>query len=328
MDKKILFKTVLEQSSPQQAREAVDFMGKSLEGQSMLAEMIDRDAYLMEANKETQKTISPTQSDFIFKRVERQIRQKKIRKIFYQSAAIVIPFLLIVSAFFYFNNQLDMFGKTDYAEIYVPKGEQMNLIFQDGSRASLNSDTKIRYPKKFGVHSRKVYLQGEAYFHVAENKHRPFIVHAAKTYVKVLGTSFNVKAYNDDPMVSVVLDKGKVEFDTHYNEYALRPGQQAIFDKITGQTTITPLNQPLQQSLWRSDVLNFKDTPMEEVLKLLNRKFDVPFTIENSEVAKYSFTLVTTKKSQLEDILKELEKIAPITFTLKNNTYSVSLQSK
>lgn len=329
MDKKILFKTVLEQSSPQQAREAVDFMGKSLEGQSMLAEMIDRDAYLMEANKETQKTISPTQSDFIFKRVERQIRQKKIRKIFYQSAAIVIPFLLIVSAFFYFNNQLDMFGKTDYAEIYVAKGETMQLVFQDGSKVFLNADSRIHYPKKFGLHARKISLEGEAYFEVSENKQRPFVVNVKGNNIKVLGTSFNVKAYENDLKINVTLDEGRVDFITSVQDkYSLHSGQQLTFEKISGEVFVKKLEKSIDESSWRYDVLRFRDTPLQEILSQLNRKFNTQFKIKHPEVLKYSFTLVTSQKASLKEILKELERIAPVRFTLKNNAYSVSLKSK
>ena len=110
------------------------------------------------------------------------------------AAAVFIPIALIIGLFIRINSQVDLLADDGYDEVYVPNGERMQVLFQDGSKVHLNSGSRIRYPKKFGLSERKVYLEGEAWFEVAKNKNRPFIVDLSYMDIKVLGTTFDVKA--------------------------------------------------------------------------------------------------------------------------------------
>ena len=267
-----------------------------------------------------------TDSHFIFSRIEGQIRAKRNRQITYRVAAIVLPVCIFLGAFFYINNQIGVIGKTEYASFYVPKGEKTRLFFQDGTEIFLNADTYIRYPKKFGLKSREIYLDGEAYFKVAKKAFRPFVVHLDKNSIKVLGTSFNVTAYKSDDKIDITLDDGKINFRTMQNSYTLQPGQKLQLDKASGQLLLKKVEKSTDESLWRYDVLKFDDTPLNDILLQLNRRFDIDFTVQTSKLLNYSFTLTTTQNSSLENILREFERIGPIRFVKTDSTYQVTLQ--
>ena len=144
--------------------------------------------------------------------------------------------------------------------------------------------------------------------------------------MKVLGTSFNVNAYKTDRAIEVVLDEGKVLFNSSGNSYSLKHGQTFIFDKTTGEAKIANLSQSTDESMWRKDYIRLQDTPLFETLNLLDRHFDVCFRVLDANAARYSFTL-TTKDKPLDFILNELEKIAPVKFTLDNDTVFVKIDS-
>jgi ferric-dicitrate binding protein FerR (iron transport regulator) len=239
-------------------------------------------------------------------------------------AAVVIPLVLLFGWIVLSNPDAQIFGNPTYAEIYVPRGDNARIFFQDGTQVYLNADTKIRYPKKFGLFKRKVSLSGEAYFIVSPNKHRPFIVNTGSADVRVLGTSFNVKAYNDDEQIKVVLDEGKITFDTPTNRYKVAPGQQIVYDKTAGACTIQNLPQSSDISLWKYQITYLNDTPLSEVIRTLERKYDVSFHIKDPEALKYTYTL-TTRQTSLEEILSELQKIAPVKFRKKGTEIEVSL---
>jgi ferric-dicitrate binding protein FerR (iron transport regulator) len=322
-EKATLKKVIEEKSSKEQARQTVNWMSSSIEGQQALSEMIDRDAYLMEDELLNIK-ISSIQSDKILSNILRDIRRKHIRKVTFSVAAVVIPLVLLLGWVVLSNPDVQIFGNPTYAEIYVPRGDNARIFFQDGTQAYLNADTKIRYPKKFGLFKRKVFLSGEAYFIVSPNKHRPFIVNTGSVDVRVLGTSFNVKAYNDDEQIKVVLDEGKITFDTPTNRYKVAPGQQIVYDKTAGACTIQNLPQSSNISLWKYQITYLNDTPLSEVIRTLERKYDVSFRIKDREALKYTYTL-TTRQTSLEEILSELQKIAPVKFMKKGTEIEVSL---
>ncbi len=324
-EKKEIKKVIDGKSSAKNARRVVDWFSSTIEGQQFLSDIIDYDIYLGEEEFAGQKRISPIQSEIIFSKIDKEIRQKQFVRIARLVAAIVIPFIILVGFGIYLNSQVDLFGKSSYAEIYIPKGENARILFQDGSEAYLNADTKIRYPKKFGLTKRQVYVEGEAYFNVTPAKRRPFIVHAGNVGVKVLGTSFNVKAYEDEDKIEVVLDEGKIEFRTSGNQYALLPGQQLVYHQLNGESVVRNLSQSTTLSLWKNYIFYFHDTPLEEVLRMLERRYDISFEIKDEKALRYSYT-ITTRQTTITDILGELEKIAPVKFTFQKDKILVTLR--
>lgn len=323
-DKNIINRVIAESASKEEAVEVVDWFSSTVEGQQCLSDMLDRDAYLMENEPDLGKSFTPLQSDLLYKRIDRNIYQNRFRKNLLKVVAVLLPILLFSGLGFYLNRQTDLFSGTTYSEVYVPKGEDARIFFQDGTEVFLNADTKIRYPNRFGLRKREIYLEGEAYFNVASNRSRPFVVHAQHTETEVVGTSFNVRAYGNSNTIEVVLDEGRTAFHVHQNSYPMLPGQKIEYDKSTGRITLRNLINPSNASLWKKNVLHFYDTPLAEVIKELERRFDVQFHVQDAAALNYSYTL-TTKQPGIENVLKELQKISPVKFVVEGDTVTVSI---
>ncbi|RNC63987.1 FecR family protein [Proteiniphilum sp. X52] len=323
-DKNIINRVIAESASKEEAVEVVDWFSSTVEGQQCLSDMLDRDAYLMENEANLGESFTPLQSDLLYKRIDRNIYQNRLRKNLLKVVAVLLPILLLCGLGFYLNRQTDLFSGTTYTEVYVPKGEDARIFFQDGTEVFLNADTKIRYPNRFGLRKREIYLEGEAYFNVASNRGRPFVVRAQHTETEVVGTSFNVRAYGNSNTIEVVLDEGRTAFHVHQNSYPMLPGQKIEYDKSTGRITLRNLINPSNASLWKKNVLHFYDTPLAEVMKELERRFDVQFQVQDAAALNYSYTL-TTRQPGIENVLKELQKISPVKFVVEGDTVTVSI---
>jgi len=325
IDKHIVNDVIEETATREQAREVVGWLSSTSEGHTYLSELIDRDAVYLEADNRNTKNIPSEQSVNILTEINRRIKFRKTRRLTWQIAAAIIPFVFLIGVGIYLNSQVSLFGPTLYSEVYVPKGKQEHILFQDGSEAYLNSDTRLCYPKKFGLTKRKIFLEGEAYFNIASNKKRPFVVQINNTDVTVLGTSFNVEAYKDEKEMKIVLDKGNIFFNTPQKSYQILPGQLATYDVITGKCIIDYIEKPYEASIWRDNIIIFKDTPLADVIKTLNRRYNTNFIVQNPKALTYSYTL-TTNQTSLEHIINELEKIAPVKFSIQNYGVKIFLK--
>ena len=145
----------------------------------------------------------------------------------------MVPDAAVIAILLYLNTQVSLFEPPFYQDIYVAKGERMQIAFQDGTRVYLYPGSRLCYPDKFGLTERRVTLDGEAYFEVSKNSHRPFIVDLDKASIRVTGTSFHLQAYACEPDITVELDEGQV--DLLYGDrqaYSLRPGESLIYNKV------------------------------------------------------------------------------------------------
>ena len=326
IDKVTIDKVLNGTATKKEASQVAEWFSDTAEGQAYLSELMDHEAALMEANPDRYSDLSAVQSANMLTAINKRIRVKKSRRLYWQVAAALIPLILVVGLAIRLNSQVNLFGKTVYSEVNVPKGKQEHIIFQDGSEAYLNSDTRLRYPRKFGLSKREIFLQGEGYFNIATNKRRPFIVRINNTDVTVLGTSFNVHAFKEDNEMKILLDKGSIVFNTPQNSYQILPGQQAVYDVLTGKCVIDYVDKPYEVSVWKDNIVLFRDTPLADVIKTLNRRYNVEFAILNPKALTYTYTL-TTNQTSLENIVKELEKIAPVKFSIrKDNSIIVSLK--
>lgn len=320
----IVNKVIAEIATREEAKEVVNWFSSTIEGQQHLSDMLDKDAYILENEPQLGGSLSPTRSDLLYKRIDRKILDNRLRRTSLIVAAALLPLLIITGFALFLERETDLFSKTTYSELYVPKGEDARIYFQDGTEVYLNADTRIRYPDKFGRGKREVYLDGEAYFNVRADKKKPFVVHAQQTETEVLGTSFNVNAYSDNSTIQVVLDEGKISFHVHAHSYPMLPGQQIEYDKTTERTTLRNLKQSSHASLWKKNTFYFYDTPLEEVMKVLGRRFNVEFILKTPEALNYSYT-ITTKQSGIDGVLKELQKITPVKFHIEGTMITVSL---
>ena len=180
------------------------------EGQEYLSQRITAESVLMGEREIEEWTGGNIPTERMRKRFLGQIKQHSRLWRWWQVAAVFIPFLLFGSTIVFLADKAGVFSDIQYAEIVVPCGERMQVVLQDGTNVELNSATTLRYPKKFGLFSRKVELYGEGYFKVAKERGRPFTVQTKDLEVRVTGTQFNMKAYPADFHIFVTLDEGSV----------------------------------------------------------------------------------------------------------------------
>lgn len=317
-DKYIIDKTLNNTATPEEARQVIRWFATP-EGARYLSSLMDEDAAMIQPGTEELYAERSIPSDEMYQHIMKRVHLQQRKRILFRAAAILIPLLLFLGQFWYIDKRIDLFSDAGYEEIYVPKGERMQLIFQDGSKAILNAGTRIKYPRKFGFSERKVELEGEAFFEVSPNKNRPFIVDLKDVNVKVLGTTFDVKAYTSDPDIFVCLETGKVALANNTNPLAhLKPGDKATYNRKTGVCKISRPENIEHNSAWKKNQIVFSNTSLSEVTATLSRWYNVEFAIADSSVLIYNYTLTSTDQ-KLEQILKDLEKITPVQFTEKDS---------
>lgn len=158
--------------------------------------------------------------------------------------------------------------------IMTPKGRQYHIVLSDGTKVWLNNATTMTFPVNFDSNLREIKLDGEAYFEVKSDSDWPFVVHADKQRIEVLGTHFNVNAYSEDEMAYTTLLEGKVNVSTAKQKTALRPGQQA---KTMAQSSVVEVkNVDVADVLaWRDNMFTFNNEKIQQVMRQVSRWYDV-----------------------------------------------------
>ncbi|WP_456311817.1 FecR family protein [Pseudomonas shirazensis] len=232
-----------------------------------------------------------------------------------------------------FPNQIIYFGKVQdqevvYNTLKVPYGKRFKLQLSDGTVVSLNSGTTFKYPEQFGINGkRNVYLTGEAFFEVAKDKTHPFIVHANKVEVEVLGTKFNVSAYPENPTVNSTLIEGSIqmaEAENKSNAVLLVPNQMATWQNNSKKITTKFVDTSIYAAWTKGDIA-FKDTPFSTIAKIIERTYDVKIINENSDLARQNFTgSIKISESSVENILELLKRDTPFNYAIKENTITIT----
>ena len=193
-------------------------------------------------------------------------------------AAILILALIV----WYGYNKLQH-KETLIAEI-SGKNETKEVILPDGSIITLNSNSTLKYPEKFSKSSRNVELVGEAYFEIAKNPEKPFLISAQNTLTRVVGTAFNLRAIPDEEDVILTVEEGKVVFSVSEEDKTmvvnLKAGDKGIMNKMTQRLTESK-NEDVNFMAWKTKRLVFKNTPLIKVADDLSRYYNVKFEIKN-----------------------------------------------
>lgn len=220
------------------------------------------------------------------------------------------------------NDSLVSSGLTGYNTLHVPKGGEYTLILADGSQVRLNSESSLRFPVAFEKGKREVYLEGEAFFDVKPDEQSPFHVHAAGRDVCVLGTRFNVSAYQDEPFFQSTLVTGKVSVSGGNKEVILRPSEQYTENQQTGKSEVRQVDTQLYTS-WLEGKIYFKGERLEDIIKKLQRWFDFEIFYASEETKGMKFRGVINKYDSFDTVLKNLEQTTDIQFNIRNKTVIV-----
>ncbi len=261
---------------------------------------------------------------YLWQKAEGQINEQKSPSRFHKFsfgfariAAILIVPLLIYSIWISIEKRelkLQYAAKNSKKEITVlaPIGSRSFVELPDGSKAWLNSGTKLSYPAVFNRKARKVKLEGEAYFKVEKND-VPFLVQNLGPTIKVYGTEFNVNSYSDEAFVTVALVEGKISLNVNCEEQFLEPGQVSYFNK--SQKEITIKNEAIDYLVcWKEGRFMFRDAPLGSILRILQRRYNVVIELSHPGLGDYKYN-ATFQDEGLGQILELLQLSAPINYT-------------
>jgi transmembrane sensor len=201
-----------------------------------------------------------------------------------------------------------------YNTLNTPRGGQYHVELPDGSHVWLNATSSLRFPTAFVGKERKVEITGEAYFEVSKNKDMPFVVSAKGAEVRVLGTHFNMMAYDEEATIKTTLLEGSVKFESGSSSSLLKPGQQSQLLK-TGQLKVINVVDIGEVMAWKNGMFNFEGVDIETVMRQLARWYDVD-VVYNQKVNPL-FYLEMPRNSMLSDVLKVLELTGGVSFQIE-----------
>lgn len=225
--------------------------------------------------------------DQLWKGIETRIKPGPAIQHWFRYAAVIILSFALGALLIYLSGV--RFHEPGMASISSPRGQITSLKLFDGSTVWLNSESTIRYSSDFNTGNREVYVEGEAYFEVTHDEKRPFIVHLENSWIKVFGTSFNVKAYPGSGQVEAVLMEGKIGFTGNNQSVVLEPCERVVF--FFGSGEIVKDQVDLEKTLaWKKGKYYYSNEKLPAIVRQLQRWYDVEFVYDEHELSRYNFT--------------------------------------
>jgi ferric-dicitrate binding protein FerR (iron transport regulator) len=245
------------------------------------------------------------------------------------AAMLVVVAGLSIGAYKIFTNPKAIIPVQDnLVQKQNAKGVKSTIELADGSKIWLNADSKVQYPALFNGNTREVYLNGEAFFDIAKNPAKPFIIHLSNGTVRVLGTSFNIKAYDSEPVVETSVSTGKVAFiprlknNREADTVFLTPNNKVVYrldeEKITTATTVSS-----EDKAWTEGKMIFRSMLFEEIAVELERNFGKKVVFKNEEARNYRLT-GSFQNNTLTEILYYLAKTKTFTYSISDEEIVIS----
>ncbi|ETZ22901.1 FecR family protein [Pedobacter sp. V48] len=284
--------------------------------------------------------------DSVFEKIKQQIavtEPKSIQNIeepikrnfvsWYRIAA-VIAFCICSFAAYHFFIPDNSAGNNDIKEwkvLQTPSRDKSKIILEDGTEVNLNAKSQLKYPASFSGKTREVYLNGEAFFDVKKDPEHPFIIHTKHMRIKVLGTAFDVKAYEDDSFIETTLVRGLVQVTLNNKpaeKIILKPNHKfTLADKNSVNYTIVPLtyynskdssSNSIMETSWLNDRLVFKNQTFISIARDAERKYGVEIRFNDEKKKDYTFTGKFEKES-IDELLNALSYIENFSYKKEGN---------
>lgn len=288
--------------------------------------------YLSFATK-TMDTLKRTDARAALKEVRGRIRRERQLQWgrWAQRAAAILAIPLLLSTLYLYYNA-DRQDEMSFIEVRTNPGMITTIVLPDSSRVWLNSESYLKYPVRFAKNERNVILQGEGYFSVRKNVDSRFTVQTPHhTQIQVLGTEFNVEAYEKEDEVNTTLVSGKVQFqydsERGKKRMDLLPGEKITYNSISGEVFVSRA-AVLSDISWKEGKIILYKTPIEKALRImLSKRFNVDFVITDPALKENSFT-GTFIHQRLDRILEHFRISSGLRFRYIETTDSTQEKSK
>ena len=203
----------------------------------------------------------------------------------------------------------------------TPQGGKYQIVLADGTKVWMNAGSSLTFPEQFVGNQRVVKAVGEMYFEVSHNKEKPFIVSSNGTDIRVLGTSFNLSAYQDMGQHSVSLVEGAVELITDTKSVRLSPGQKGVINRE--MIDVSPFDIESELA-WKDNYFVFKDRNIKEIMATLARWYDADIEYDGVGWEQVNFTVRISRREELKEILSIIELTNAVKFQIKGRRVVVS----
>ncbi|MCL6293913.1 FecR family protein [Jejuia spongiicola] len=313
MSNKEILKLIKGQLSPEKEKEVVDWL---------LNNPKKRKQYEILKAKEIAKNLRKT---------SKSSSRHTIKRI-YKYAAVILVVITSSLLTWQLSNKNDFTDSeqndTSLVLVTTQKAEKKVIFLEDSTKITLNSNSALSYPKHFKGNTREVVIKGEAFFDVTENEQKPFIVTTNEGLkIKVLGTSFNVKSYPEDRKMETTLVTGKVKvIEERKNTIVeLSPSQKATYLKSEDKMIVEHVKTE-NFTAWKEGRLIYNDTPMRDVIKDLERMYDLKFDVSSIKILDYKYK-GEFNNLNINQILELFEISSPITYSIqKNNIIRLNIE--
>lgn len=255
-------------------------------------------------------------------------RFKRFIHTFARVAAVLFIGLLSLSVFYLYrdNQRLSVYNDSDII-LNVGNGQEAGFILPDGTSVKLNAGSTLCYANNFGESNRQVNFSGEAFFDVKQDKNRPFIVNTKYMNLEVVGTSFNVYAFENGDLIEMTLLTGSVKASSKKNpehQVFIKPNEKVICDISTGELKVQQTNTQYEIA-WLNGEIVFKSETLSHVLAKLERKYGVHFRYEgNPDLLNDRFTGRISKDNNIGDAMKILAKHYPLKYKQADGIFVLS----
>jgi transmembrane sensor len=268
--------------------------------------------------KKDKQTVDDSIKLYLTQKVRKIQRQSVLYKI---AAILAFPMALAIS-FYYFSSRTKSVEQTrQICEIISPKGHISKCILPDGTEVWVNTGSTITYDAAtFNHKTREIILSGEAYFDVARNIDKPFIVNTTIASINVTGTSFNIKSYPESGIFETVLSEGSIEMmlnGSAQKTVQLVPGERAMFDINKKGISIQKVDSEIF-SAWRNGEIIFKDATLNDLIKELERIYNIRFQLKDKQLGDFRFRGMFSYNNNLIDALEKIKRTSGIGYYIEN----------
>ena len=322
-----------------------DIINKYLTGQCSEEELVEVNAWMKESEENARqlfrmeeiyhlgkfnqyadrKQMARAEKQLYKKLDEEKRKQNKILRMHrWMKYAAMIAVILVIgggSGYWLYQN-----GNNQHMMVAVAnEGIVKEIILLDGTKVWLNNSATLKYPREFSEKERNVYLDGEAYFEVTKNRHKPFTVQSDAMRVRVLGTTFNFKCDKNYRIAEVTLIEGEIEVKGNKEEgqIILAPGQRAELNKNNGRLTVKQVDAKMD-AVWHDNLIPFQKADIFTISKALERFYDIKIILSPDMRADKTYSGVLKKKSTIESVLKSLQNSISIDYKIVGNNIFIS----
>lgn len=235
-------------------------------------------------------------------------RRVKLGRFLKYAAVIVVVISSTIFGTLYLS---DMFEDESYNTLYVPAGQRAQITLEDGTEVWLNAQSTLKYPSKFLKNTRKVEVEGEAFFDVAKDSKRPFIVNANHVNLEVLGTQFNIYSYSESKCAEATLVEGSLKVTDKLNvnnSVVLKPNEQVSYKN--GKLSVSPISNA-DYFLWREGIYSFDNERLIDIMQKLELYYDITIEVKDPEIFNVTYTGKFRQRDGIDDILRILQIIQP-----------------